>query len=109
MRGAQGSTFRGNRVSGSVLNGGLFVDFHESQVTANVISDAPGGGIRVDLACGNDLVANTLTSPSARVALTAATGANRYVGNPSKVVDEGSFDRDGDGTSDPNQILESAP
>src|SRR2546426_10652333 len=57
-------------------------------------------------ACRNTFVGNTLQGNAGNLGLAfdVTTGANILVGNQNVVVDNGSFDCDGDGVADPNII-----
>lgn len=99
------SRFSGNRVSGPVSFGGLFLEAHDNEVRANVISKTGGPGFAFSVACRNILSGNNLQlAGGPGLVFEADTGANTYVGNKSIVVDNGSFDCDGDGLVDPNVL-----
>src|SRR5439155_16572998 len=75
----------------------------------NLITGAGSGGILTERACSNRFVLNGLKGNGGDIDLTleATTGANTVVlprGNTSTVIDNGSFDCDGDGQVDPNKI-----
>ena len=77
-----------------------------SIIRGNRISGPQTIGINLIRACWNRVENNDVTvAPGAlRAKFEATTGANVYVGNPASVVDQGSFDCDGDGFTDPNTI-----
>lgn len=99
------SSFVRNTVSGPLILGGAFVEFHDSDFRNNLISNPGGSGLVMNRACRNVLVGNNLQLTGvAGLVLEPETGANIYVGSRSAVVDNGSFDCDGDGLVDPNVL-----
>jgi hypothetical protein len=87
------------------------VSFRSISMTDNVfrnnqISGAGSAAIFLSSACGNELVGNNLQGNAEDVGaiFDVPTGANIMVGNKNVVIDNGSFDCDGDGVVDPNVI-----
>ncbi len=72
----------------------------------NQISGAGSAGIFLTSACRNQLFGNNLQGNAGDVGAVfdVPTGANIMVGNKNVVIDNGSFDCDGDGIADPNTI-----
>jgi hypothetical protein len=99
------SRFSRNEVVGPLYAGGLFQETHDNQVGANIISKTGGPGVVVNVACRNVFLGNNLQLAGAPgLAFGVETGANTYIGAKSVVVDNGSFDCDGDGLVDPNVL-----
>jgi hypothetical protein len=73
---------------------------------ANRVTDAGMAGIFAQLACNNSFVGNNLQGNAGDFGLVfdKTTGANTFTGNANLVVDNGTFDCDGDGVNDPNII-----
>ena len=72
----------------------------------NQISGAGSAGIFLTSACRNQLFGNNLQGNADDIGAVfdVPTGANIMVGNKNVVIDNGSFDCDGDGIADPNTI-----
>jgi len=77
-----------------------------STFSSNVVTGAASGGIFARKACGNVFVGNNLQGNGSNIGLIFpdTSGANTVVGNPTLVVDNGAYDCNGDGVSDPNII-----
>lgn len=76
-----------------------------NDVRNNRITGAGQAGISVDLACNNTFQGNELDgNPNVGLIFNGETGANTFRGNKNVVVDDGSFDCDGDGVPDPNDV-----
>src|SRR5256886_2236204 len=106
-----------NRLEGAVVNGIRFNVGTESVPIAminnvlrnNRVDGAGDAGIFAQAACGNKFVLNDLNGNGGNIGLifAATTGANTVVlpsSNTSAVIDNGSFDCNGDGRVDPNKI-----
>src|SRR2546426_139226 len=106
-----------NRLEGAVANGIRFnvgtasgpIAMINNVLRNNEVSGAGSAGILAQAACRNRFVLNNLNGNGGDIGLTleATTGANTVVlrrGNTSSVIDNGSFDCDGDGQVDPNRI-----
>src|SRR5947208_6923175 len=74
--------------------------------SSNVVTGAASGGIFARKACRNVFVGNNLQGNGSNIGLIFpdTSGANTVVGNPTLVVDNGAYDCNGDGVSDPNII-----
>jgi hypothetical protein len=102
----QGALLDGIRTSagGFVSPAGLVV---RNVFTGNVVSGAGRAGIFAQKACANKFLANDLRGNAADVGviLNDSTGANVVAGvNNATVIDNGTFDCDGDGSIDPNIV-----
>lgn len=84
----------------------LPVSLRNSIIRGNRIDGPQLVGIRLSRACGNRIENNEITvfGTALRARFEPTTGANIYIGNPAAVLDQGSFDCDGDGFTDPNTI-----
>lgn len=73
---------------------------------ANRVTASGKAGVLVRAACANAFIGNRLSGNGGGVAafLDTNSGANGFAGNNDGVVDQGSFDCDGDGVTDPNRI-----
>lgn len=82
------------------------VSLRNSIIRANRIDGAQLVGIRLNRACWNRVENNEISvAPGTlRARFESNTGANVYVGISANVLDEGSFDCDGDSITDPNTI-----
>ncbi len=108
------SRFENNRVEGATGFGlwlGAGASFVPVAMTknlfrANEAAGAGGAGILASVACGNTFVGNNLEGNAGDVGaiFDAMTGANTFAGNRNVVLDNGDFDCDGDGATDPNVI-----
>ena len=100
----QGAAQFGIQTSAQSPGGTLLVT--NTAVLDNRITASGVAGVLVRLACGNTFVGNNLRGNAGEMGLVfdIATGANTYVGNNNVVVDNGAFDCDGDGVSDPNVV-----
>lgn len=85
--------------------------FRNNQLTGAGTTGEPlpfgfAGGVFLRRACGNVFLGNDLHGnlDDLGAVFGAQTGANTLAGNSTIVVDNGSFDCDGDGVSDPNVI-----
>ena len=77
----------------------------ENEVSNNLVSDAgTSGAFATKGTCSNVFRGNNLNHNPIGLHFDVATGANTYIGNKNVVVDDGDFDCDGDGVSDPNVI-----
>jgi hypothetical protein len=98
----EGAQAYGVRFARDPASGALPV---ENQVRDNVIARAGVAGVLVAQGCGNQFVDNRLQRNPVGLIFDVETGANRYVGNPAIVVDNGNYDCNGDGVADPNRIM----
>jgi len=99
------SRFARNVALGTTNAGGLFLETYDSELRNNIISLTGGPGMIMNSACRDVLTGNNFQGAGdVGLVLGSETGANTYVGNPSIVVDNGSFDCDGDGNIDPNVL-----
>jgi hypothetical protein len=106
------SVFERNSLKGAAIYGIRFTTNPNSPLMlnnafrSNVVTGAASGGVFAGLACGNTFVGNNLQGNAGNIGLIfdATTGANTLVGNGTTVIDNGSFDCDGDGVNDPNII-----
>ena len=111
------SQFRSNQLEGATFFGIRFatgpsfvpVSMTQNVFADNVVTGAGSAGILAQAACRNRFVLNNLNGNGGDIGLTleATTGANTVVlprSNTSAVIDNGSFDCDGDGQVDPNRI-----
>ena len=82
------------------------VSLRSSIIRANRIDGPQAVGIRLNRACWNRVENNdvTVAPGKLRARFEATTGANVYVGSSASVLNEGNFDCDGDGDTDPNTI-----
>ena len=82
------------------------VSLRNSIIRNNRIDGPQLVGIRLNRACSNRIENNEITiiGSALRARFEPTTGANVYVGNSTGVLDQGSFDCDGDGFTDPNKI-----
>lgn len=82
------------------------VSLRNSIIRNNRIDGPQLVGIRLSRACWNRIENNEITiiGSALRARFESTTGANVYVGNSTAVLDQGSFDCDGDGFTDPNTI-----
>ena len=82
------------------------VSLRNSIIRANRIDGPQMVGIRLSRACWNRVENNeiTIVGSALRARFESTTGGNVYVGNVAGVLDQGSFDCDGDGFTDPNTI-----
>jgi hypothetical protein len=111
------SRFQRNRLEGAAGFGIRFatgpsfvpISMTDNVFAQNIVTGAATAGIFARLACRNTFAQNDLNGNGGNIGLTldATTGANIVVlprGNTSDVIDNGSFDCDGDGQVDPNRI-----
>lgn len=82
------------------------VSVRNSIIRDNRIDGPQAIGISLNRACWNRVEHNEIRveSGTLRAKFEITTGANVYVGSPARVVDQGSFDCDGNGFTDPNTI-----
>ena len=107
------SQFERNRVEDAVIHG-INVSFYrvgpflmrDNVFRNNRVTGAGIAGIYARFACGNVFLGNNLegNADDLGALFTETTGANTLIGNENVVVDNGDFDCDGDGVSDPNII-----
>ncbi|OLC76286.1 MAG: hypothetical protein AUH78_07030 [Gemmatimonadetes bacterium 13_1_40CM_4_69_8] len=108
------SRFERNSVEGALFvglrlaSGASFVPISmtDNVFSNNRVTGAGSAGLFARLACRNTFVGNSLQGNAGNLGLAfdVTTGANILVGNQNVVVDNGSFDCDGDGVADPNII-----
>lgn len=107
------SEITGNVVEGVVtyglrsgVNWYLPVSVHGNRIQNNRISGAGEGGMLFQQACSNVLLGNRLGGNGGGVGVffDVTTGLNVLTGNTDSAVDNGDFDCNGDGVSDPNII-----
>ncbi len=100
-----------NRLQGAQAFGAAFTtgaSFLTTSITGSVVRnnqvlEAGSGAMLVQSACGNTFLGNELgASGLIGLIFTSNTGANTYVGTRTIVIDNGSFDCNGDGNADPN-------
>ncbi len=118
LQGLSMSVITGNRVKGATLYGMQFSGnpnfptllMLNNALSSNVATGAGAAGIFAGLACDNVFVGNSLQGNAGNIGLLldVTTGANRVVGNGTIVIDNGSFDCNGDGVNDPNIIAGAA-
>lgn len=82
------------------------VSVRNSIIRENRIEGPQAIGISLNRACWNRIENNEIrvAAGTLRARFEATTGANVYVGSPARVLDEGNFDCDGNGYTDPNTI-----
>lgn len=107
------STFEGNTLEGAQAHG-IRVSYNpfttvstsSSTFRYNRVSGSGGSGAFVAQACANVLMGNVFRDVAEDVAVWfhASTGWNLFLGNHNAVVDDGDFDCDENGTSDPNVV-----
>ena len=92
------------RSGGSVRPGPVSID--GNLFRANVVSQAGVAGMFLTAACNNTFLGNNLQGNAGDVGaiFDTPTGGNVLVGNKNVVIDDGSFDCNGDGVLDPNII-----
>lgn len=86
------------------------VSVRNSIFRANRIDGPQAIGISLNLACWNRVENNevSVVGTALRARFESTTGANVYVGNTAAVLDQGSYDCDGNGKTDPNTIRRSS-
>jgi parallel beta-helix repeat protein len=106
-----GSELRGNRLEGAsafglALNRSNGWRSDGNTVRNNRITGAGAAGIFARQACGNVFLGNNLNGNANGLAAIFApeTGDNTLAGSSQEIVDDGSFDCDGDGTVEPNRL-----
>src|SRR5712691_365817 len=110
-----GSVVKSNRLVGATLDGirARFggsvigpISVTDNLFSGNTVTGAGEAGIFLQNACRNTFVGNDLQGNAGNVGLFFAgtTGANTLVGNGTVVVDNGTFDCNGDGVNEPNTI-----
>lgn len=113
MAEVRNSVFERNVVEGATRSGLFFASNPFSPVSvsgslyrANEMTSLNGPTAFLQKACGNVLVGNRFTAPAnvPTVAFARSTGSNELLGSSAGVEDNGDFDCDGDGVSDPNGI-----
>ena len=84
----------------------LAVSITGNLFSTNQVTGAGAAGIFLTSACNNTLLGNDVQGNAGNVGaiFDGPTGANVLVGNVTAVIDNGSFDCDGDGVPDPNII-----
>ena len=108
------SQIQRNQISGAVVDGirtssfgGVLRGAAQNLFASNQVSGAGRAGIFADRACSNQFASNDLRGNAGDLGLflTDTTGANVVAGvNNAVVIDNGAFDCDGDGRTDPNII-----
>ena len=108
------SQIQRNQISGAVVDGirtssfgGVLRGAAQNLFASNQVSGAGRAGIFADRACSNQFASNDLRGNAGDLGLflTDTTGANVVAGVYNAVViDNGAFDCDGDGRTDPNII-----
>lgn len=108
------SRIEGNELEGAASFGLRFatgvsflpVSMTSNAVTSNRITGAGTAAILAHLACDNTFVGNNLqgNAENRGAIFDETTGANAFAGNQNVVIDNGSFDCDGDNAPDPNVI-----
>lgn len=107
------STFERNTLDGAQAHGILLsfnpftaVGTSNSMFRYNRVAGTGGAGAYVTLACANIFMGNVFQDVAENVAVwfDAQSGWNLFLGNHNTVVDDGDFDCNGDGTSDPNAV-----
>jgi len=108
------SQIQRNQISGAVVDGirtssfgGVLRGAAQNLFASNQVSGAGRAGIFADRACSNQFASNDLRGNAGDLGLflTDTTGANVVAGvNDGVVIDNGAFDCDGDGRTDPNII-----
>ena len=105
------SRFESNRLTGALVNGIRFtislpLAMADNAFQSNLVSGAGSAGIFAQLACRNTFTGNNLQGNAGNIGALfhATTGANVFDGNQNVVIDNGSFDCDGDGQPDRNVI-----
>jgi hypothetical protein len=100
-----------NRVDGALYYGITTVDIVARPImlggvsfTGNGITNSGRSAIWIGRACDNVFTGNNVQHNARGAIFLASTGANVWRGNPGEVDDRGSFDCDGDGAVDPNEI-----
>ncbi|HEX2207409.1 MAG TPA: right-handed parallel beta-helix repeat-containing protein [Longimicrobium sp.] len=100
-----------NRINGALNYGiavaeivSLPVTLRGVSFTGNQVSHSGIAAMSIARACGNVFTGNNVQGNDRGAVFLASTGANVWRGNPGVVEDGGSFDCDGDGSVDPNQI-----
>lgn len=108
------SRFEGNSLDGALFfgmrlaSGGSFVPISmtDNLFRGNRVTGAGSAGMFARLSCRNTFLGNNLQGNAGNLGAVfdVTTGANTLVGNGTIVVDNGSFDCNGDGVPDPNLI-----
>lgn len=100
-----------NRLDGALYYGITTVDIVARPVmlsgvsfTGNRITNSGRSAVWIGRACYNTFTGNNVQHNDRGAIFLTSTGANVWRGNPGEVQDRGSFDCDGDGAVDPNQI-----
>ncbi|HEU4882756.1 MAG TPA: right-handed parallel beta-helix repeat-containing protein [Longimicrobium sp.] len=105
-----------SRVDQNLIDGALYYGLDVPQIvarpialarvsfTGNRISNSGRSAMWPGRACYNTFTGNNVQDNDRGAVFLASTGANVWRGNPGEVEDRGSFDCDGDGVVDPNQI-----
>jgi len=114
-----GSDFERNSLQSAALYGirlSSGVSFVPISMTSNsfrgnLVTGSGSAGMLAQLACNNQFIGNALQGNAGNVGAVfdVTTGANTLVGDGTIVVDNGSFDCNGDGVQDPNVITGSGP
>ena len=114
-----GSDFERNSLQSAALYGirlSSGVSFVPISMTSNSfrgndVTGSGSAGMLAQLACNNQFIGNALQGNAGNVGAVfdVTTGANTLVGDGTIVVDNGSFDCNGDGVPDPNVITGLGP
>ncbi len=101
------SHFKDNTLEGADLDGiSMWPTVHNNVVRNNKATGMGEAGVWAGAACGNTFIGNNLNGNfnDWGAIFWFTSGANTLVGNQNVVIDDGDYDCDGDGMSDPNII-----